>query len=328
MARKRSDYAMEELRFIDMHAHFLTAGYLDFLKKHNALMEDGFPLPPWTVEDHLRFMEEAHIDRSLLSLSSPQPWFADDREESAAVCRGINEEIAGIMQKYPHRFAFEAVLPLPDVDAAMDEAVYAMDTLGAKGIGFASNSRGLYLGSQELEPLMEELDKRQALCVIHPHRPEPIKEGIFSSGPVPMFEFLADTTRAVLNLISSGTILRYPHITWIVPHTGSFLPNIYDRFLGLSKILVSKGLMEPGDIPGSFGRLYYDLAGNPAPYLMKWLLTVTTPDHLVYGSDYPFPPVPMMMASQKGLVKLLESSEFHPFAQKICHDNAERLLHS
>ena len=86
--------------------------------------------------------------------------------------------------------------------------------------------------------------------------------------------------------------------------------------------------MEPGDIPGSFGRLYYDLAGNPAPYLMKWLLTVTTPDHLVYGSDYPFPPVPMMMASQKGLVKLLESSEFHPFAQKICHDNAERLLHS
>lgn len=317
---------MERLHFIDMHAHYLTRGYVDFLEKHNALLEDGFPLPQWSPEDHLRFMDEAHIDWSLLSLSSPQPYFADDREGSIAICRRTNEEIAAVVQQHPTRFGFEAVLPLPDVEAACAEAAHTMDELGARGIGLASNSRGLYLGSKELEPLMQELDKRHALCVIHPHRPEPIKEGLFSSGPVPLFEFLADTTRAVLNLIASGTLLRYPNITWVVPHNGSFLPNIYDRFLGLSKILVSKGLMEDMDIPGSFAKLYYDLAGNPAPYLMKWLLTITTPDHLLYGSDYPFPPVPMMLDSQQGLLKVLAEKELQSYAGQICYDNARKLL--
>ena len=85
--------------------------------------------------------------------------------------------------------------------------------------------------------MLEELNKRHAICNIHPHRSKPINENIFTTGPVPLFEFIANTTRAVLNLIGNDVILRYPNITWIIPHCGPFLPNIYE---------IKKG---PGGLP-------------------------------------------------------------------------------
>ena len=38
------------------------------------------------------------------------------------------------------------------------------------------------------------------------------------------------------------------------------------------------------------GRLHFDLAGFPIPRQLDALLTLTTLDHLHYGSDYPFTP--------------------------------------
>jgi hypothetical protein len=44
------------------------------------------------------------------------------------------------------------------------------------------------------------------------------------------------------------------------------------------------------DVLGDLGRLHYDLAGSPIPRQLDALLTLTTLDHLHYGSDYPFTP--------------------------------------
>lgn len=77
---------------------------------------------------------------------------------------------------------------------------------------------------------------------------------MFSAGPVPLFEFIVDTTRAVLNLIGNDVILRYPNITWIIPHCGSFLPNIYERFIGMSKILIPQKMMKAVNVEESFKR--------------------------------------------------------------------------
>lgn len=219
-----------------------------------------------------------------------------------------------------------ACLPLPNVNAAIEEAIYALDVLHADGIKLASNSRGQYLGSKELEPLMEELNKRNAVCNIHPHRPEPIKEGIFSSGPVPLFEFLADTTRAVLNLISNGVILRYPNIKWIIPHCGSFLPNIYNRYLGISKVLIPQGMMEDVDIKKCFEKVYFDLSGNPAPNLLRWLLTISSEDHILYGSDYPFTSAKQIETNFDMLENMLNEKDLKPYKSLILRDNALKLF--
>ena len=78
--------------------------------------------------------------------------------------------------------------PLPDVDAAVREAVYALDTLGADGIKLATNSRGQYLGDEALEPLMKVLDERHAVIIIHPHRPTPYADKILRENAGQLFE--------------------------------------------------------------------------------------------------------------------------------------------
>lgn len=314
------------MTILDVHAHFTTPDYLAFVEKHGATMEDGFPLPSWSADEHLELMDRLGIHWALLSLSSPQPHFEGAEKESVAACRALNESAAATKANHPGRFGFAACLPLPDVDAALDEAVYALDVLGADAVKLASNSRGLYLGDPALEPLMAELDRRHTVCTIHPHRPEPMNEDVFSAGPVPLFEFLADTTRAVLNLVSNGVVLRYPNITWVVPHCGSFLPNIYDRYLGISKILVPQGLMRDVDVAESFRRLYFDTCGNPAPHLLDWLLTVTEPSHVLYGSDFPFTPAPQVEKNLRDLSALLDRPDLAPHKEMILHQNAAALF--
>ena len=45
------------------------------------------------------------------------------------------------------------------------------------------------------------------------------------------------------------------------------------------------------------GRLHFDLAGFSVPRQLDALLTLTTLDHLHYGSDYPFTPEPVVAAA-------------------------------
>lgn len=311
---------------VDVHAHFTDDAYLEAMEAFGASMEDGFPLPTWNAQEHLALMDKRGIDWALLSVSSPHPFFQGHNEECIALCRGMNERMAQVKNEHPDRFGFQAVLPLPDVEASIAEARYAFDTLGANGIKLASNSRGLYLGGPELDPLMEVLNERGAVCTIHPHRPEPMKEGVFSAGPVPLFEFIADTTRAVLNLIANGVVVRYPEVTWVVPHCGSFLPNICDRFEGVVQLLAPKGLIQDIDVRESVDKLYFDLAGNPAPHLLGWLLTIANPKHVMYGSDFPFTPDFGVEYNLDKLLELLDCKDYQPMKQDILCNNAKELF--
>ena len=90
---------------IDLHSHAITEGYLEFVKAHGAVMDEGFPIPTWNVEKHLSFMDEAGIQTSVLTMPAPQPYFGDI-EASAAVCRRFNEECAALKTRYPGRFMF------------------------------------------------------------------------------------------------------------------------------------------------------------------------------------------------------------------------------
>ena len=102
-----------------------------------------------------------------------------------------------------------AALPLPDVDAAVREAVYALDTLGADGIKLATNSRGQYLGDEALEPLMKVLNERHAVIIIHPHRPTPYADKILRENAGRLFETEKDAGSDEM-LIRISEIEVYP----------------------------------------------------------------------------------------------------------------------
>jgi predicted TIM-barrel fold metal-dependent hydrolase len=273
---------------VDLHSHFLPPRYRASALAHGAGHPDGMPaLPEWDAAGALAMMDDVGIGTAMLSISSPGVSFLDSTEDRIELCRVVNEDGAATVAAAPDRFGLLATLPLPDVDAALSEIGRAFDVLGADGISLHTHYDGVYLGDARLDPVMAELDGRAALVTIHPVSPCGW-EGVAFGRPRPILEFLLDTTRAVVNLVLSGVVERYPAIEWVVPHAGAALPVLADR---VDRIAPMVGVeLAAVDVVASLGRLHYDLAGVPLPRALPALLALVGPDRLVYGSDYPFTP--------------------------------------
>ncbi len=308
---------------IDLHSHAITQGYLDYIKANGAEMDEGFPIPGWDVEKHIAFMDKAGIQTSVLTMPAPQPFFGD-AEASATVCRKYNEECAALKARYPGRFMFCAAPPLPDVLHALEEARYALEVLGADGIKLATNSYGQYLGDPALDTLMSYLNAQKAVVILHPHKPSAVNAQLIADVPLASYEYLAETSRAVLNMVAHNVLVRYPNLKVVVPHCGSFLPNALPRFRSLLPVMVKQGIMQPVDVDANLSRLYYDLAGAPTDDVLGALLTITTPDHILYGSDYPYVAEPVLISGKQALEGRLASHGLNP--QDIFTDNARRLF--
>jgi 6-methylsalicylate decarboxylase len=273
-------------RTIDVHAHYLPESYRTALLDNGHGQPDGFPrIPAWSAEEHVAVMDRLGIATSLLSISSPGVHLAD---EAAARdrAREVNEAGRRAVLDHPGRFGLFASLPLPDVDAAVAEIDYCCDRLDVDGFTLLTNIGGTYLGAPAFQPVFRELDRRRARLFIHPTSPACWAHTSLGR-PRPMLEFFFDTTRAVVDLVLSGTIAQHPGIEFIVPHAGATLPMVADRVNVFAGLLA----VDPAvDVLRDLGRLHFDLAGFPVPRQLDALLTLTTLEHLHYGSDYPFTP--------------------------------------
>ncbi|MDE6010971.1 MAG: amidohydrolase [Muribaculaceae bacterium] len=315
-----------KMKAIDVHSHIVTDEYLRYLAANDALMEDGYPLPSWNESAHLAFMDSVGIERSILTLSSPHPWFGNV-EESRKVIRSVNEKMAEAKRNNPDRFLWCATLPQPDIEASVDEAICALDTLGADGIKLATSVDGVYLGDPIYEPLMKVLDERGAVVILHPVKPNPLNETTFTGGPIFVYEYPAESTRAVLNMVAHNVMIRYPNIKVVVPHAGSFMPYAVPRLRGGYPLLLKQGLAETIDIDGNLAKLYYDLAGGPSAQAIKMLLTITTPDHIMFGTDYPFVPTPVLeKVAEKVKNEITQDVELCSFGEDILRENAIKLF--
>ena len=305
---------------IDVHSHIITPEFLSSLENEGRLMDEGFPLPKYNVESHLKWMDETGVQTSVLTLAAPQPTSAD-------VVRQTNEAAARIKKEHPGRFKFCAALPLPDVNAAISEAIYALDTLKADGIKLATNVGGQYLGAPELDTLFSVLNERRAVVILHPHRPEPVNRQVMQQTPLAMQEYLSETTRAVTNIISRNVLARYNHIKVVVPHCGAYLPLAIPRMKSLTPVMQANKMVGEIDYEANLRALYYDLAGAHSPEVIRMMLTITTPDHLLYGSDYPYV-APQVLTQSLARMKqyLSDETDLAPFREMILYQNANQIF--
>jgi len=305
---------------MDVHSHLITPEFASSLEKEGRLMDEGFPLPKYDVYNHLKWMDEAGVETSVLTLAAPQP-------TSAQTVRQTNEAAARIKKEHPERFMFCAALPLPDVSKAIEEAKYALDVLKADGIKLATNVDGQYLGAPELDTLFSVLNERKAVVILHPHRPEPVNKQVMQQTPLAMQEYLSETTRAVSNMISRNVLARYNNIKVIVPHCGAYLPLAIPRMKSLTPVMQTNKMVGEIDYEANLRTLYYDLAGAHSPEVIHMLLTITTPDHLLYGSDYPYV-APQVLTQSLARMKdyLSKEPDLAPFKEMILWKNAKWLF--
>jgi 6-methylsalicylate decarboxylase len=155
---------------IDTHVHPIPSWFRDLQP-----LAAGRETPTWNVSSHLEFMVEQGIKRSILCISTPQAnAFPGDKEKTIALARLLNEFNAELARIFPEWFSWLAVTPLPYVAESVREVKYALEELGAVGVGVLTNHEGFYPGDEKFDELWEYLQGKRSekeIVFIHPTDP-------------------------------------------------------------------------------------------------------------------------------------------------------------
>ena len=100
-------------------------------------------------------------------------------------------------------------------------------------------------------------------------------------------------------MLANGTLEKFPRLKIVVPHCGSFLPYMKQRAGAMFQMLAAMNLMEPVDFAASVGKLFFDTAGDPMPEQFDMLLKITSLDKIIFGTDYPYVPAPVVLRKKK-----------------------------
>ena len=257
---------------IDVHHHVVPPQYAD----------ESMPITPPDIDEQLQSMDRWHIQSALTSLT-PRV-VLKNLHRLRQVARDSNEFQARMVRDQPARLGAFALLPLPDVDGALEEIAYALDVLRLDGVGLFSSVADRYLGDAALDPVFDELHRRKAAVFIHPTHCEAPEHTRLAAPPF-VVEYVFDTTRAVVNLIYSGTLKRCRDIRFIVAHGGGTVPFLAQRIAMMEGHRGAKGVS--GVLP-SLRSLYYETASTTSRFALRSLQEFADPARILWGSDLPF----------------------------------------
>jgi predicted TIM-barrel fold metal-dependent hydrolase len=306
-------------RLIDVHHHFVPPFYLAD-NRERIIAAGGGRINPayltWSSEQAITAMDKQGVATAVLSLSAPGVWFGDP-QTAAQTARRVNEYAADLARNHPGRFGRFAAIPLPDTDGSLREIEYALGVLKADGIGLLTSYGDKWLGDAAYHPVFEELNRRKAVVFVHPTTPLCCRTLLPDVSPI-MVEIPQDTTRAVANLLFTGTFARFKDIHFIFTHAGGNMPMVLGRMHQYGpKDIAEKA---PNGIEYELKRLYYDIAGTayrPAIAALTSLVPIT---QILFGSDNPFVP---LAETAEGIMQLGFSADD---LERIRRGNALTLL--
>jgi predicted TIM-barrel fold metal-dependent hydrolase len=276
-------------RLVDTHHHFFPESYAKAWVEWQTKNKVPVSLQPgWSPARAIEVMDQGGVATSILSIAStPGTWFDTGAAEADRWARLCNDYGANMVRDYPGRFGLLATLPMLTIDSTLREIAHAFDTLKADGVGLQTNYGARYPGDPFYRPVWEELSRRKALVFFHPLAAQCcIPAGITASSSI--IEYPADTTRAALSLLVSGTLARYRDIRWLLSHAGGAVPMLAGRIRAFGERSKNDRSYAPNGIEYELQRLYYDTANGTHPAAFAALTTLVPDTQILYGSDYPY----------------------------------------
>jgi predicted TIM-barrel fold metal-dependent hydrolase len=290
---------------IDVHSHHYPDSYLDACRREDSgfthytrddgrliVLQDGGvalavpqPLPP--MAHRIEMMDAAGVDIQVLSVSAPNLYRFPEHIR-LPLTRDLNDEYSELAAASNGRLRVFVSLPLPAVDAALEELDRALALPHVAGVVVCSNIDRINLDDERFSPLWEELSRRRTTVFCHP-TVACCTEGLREYAMSLAMGFMADTMFAVGRLAYAGTFDRFPGIRWIFTHLGGTIPFVlprYDNYYRQFPECRENIERPPSEI---MRELYYDTVTMHAPAL-KCALETLGPEQLVFGSDYPHVP--------------------------------------
>lgn len=263
-------------------------------------------------------MDKAGVATSVVSVTAPAVSFTEP-EAAVRIARESNDWMAGLVRDHPGRFGFFALLPVQDIDGSLREMEYALDQLGAAGVGLLTSYGDKWLGHASFTPVMNELNRRKAVLYTHPTVANCCRNLLPDIAPT-VVEYGTDTSRTIVDLVFSGTAARCPDLRFIFSHGGGTLPYLTERLVQAPLINKALAPRVPNGVLHELKRFYYDTAWAAHPMALASLTRLVAVSQILFGSDFPYR---TGAATVQGLVDYGFSTAD---LKAITRDNSLRLL--
>ncbi|HWD01256.1 MAG TPA: amidohydrolase family protein [Amycolatopsis sp.] len=239
----------------------------------------------------LSWMDAHGVDMQVLSLAPPgtHPLNAAD---AVPLARDANDLAAATVAALPERFAALATLPLAAPAAAAAELNRAAD-LGLAGAMVYGRAGDRALDDPALDDVLTVAETRGLPIFIHPQIPSAAVRTNAYTGISPGADLALATYgwgwhlesgTAALRLMASGALDRHPALRLILGHWGELLLFWHQRADGVARAAhlersVTEYLRE---------NVWITASGMLDPAMLRHALSITTPDRIMFSTDYPF----------------------------------------
>jgi uncharacterized protein len=328
---------------IDGYAHISPPRYTEALQRefpgfYKQIL--GITPPLFDMEARFKVMDAFAPVAQVLTVGPVPPLehFADPAH-AVRLARLANDEMAELVARYPDRFvAAIALLPMNDVQAALDEADRAIKDLGFKGIYVHSNINGKPLDAPEFLPFFEKMAAYDLPIYIHPWRgndvPEYPVEEESKYAIASTFGWPYETTAAMTRIVFSGLFERFPDLKVVTHHAGGMV-SFYEQRIVQHYGQFHSSYHDYSDIssrlkkaPIDYYRLFYaDTAihGNTPALMLAY--SFWGPDRLVFAADMPLGDPAFGMRSYAETIGAIEAMGISAEdKRKILGGNVARLL--
>ena len=286
----------------------------EFLEKNRVLSD---------IDLRLRLMDRYPDVLQVLVPATPPLETLVSAADAPDLARLHNDEMAGLVEKYPDKFiAAVALLPQNNIDAAQKELDRVITQMGIRGILLHTNVNGESLDLPRFRPLYAQMAEYDLPIFIHPSNLEipcpPLSKDLpaayqnfFNEAVTQAIQWPADTTMAMIRLGISGIFNSYPAIKLVTHHCGGLAPFCQDRLI----------LRDTEDIHHFYGDTA--LIDTIGPLMCGY--SFFGADHLLFGTD-----TPLGRAHGYGIRKTIRAIEQMDIPaidkEKIFEGNALRLL--
>ncbi|MFT4210815.1 MAG: amidohydrolase family protein [Microbacterium sp.] len=305
---------------VDVHSHYNPPAFWSYYERLGAYEQEGTffarvprggSLDDPTLEARIETLDAAGVDVEVLSVSATQPYFRP-REMAVDAARYANDLYHEAVRSFPGRFEAFGCLPLPHVDESLQELARCYDELGFVGINLGCSVIGEPIDAPFMDPIWEELNRREAVVYLHPGSENAIGVGGGDFHLDADFGSPAELAICATRLVITGVTTRYPKIKFVLATLGGSLAFLAHR--------VDKGFWrfyrdryeELGGILSHLRRsFWYDTSVCEEPLAILAAKEAFGVDQLIFGSDAPRirPPLEALEYLQRSAY--LTESEVH-----------------
>jgi aminocarboxymuconate-semialdehyde decarboxylase len=320
----------------DMHCHYVPEQFFSFARSRPEFaitvkrregdaidldirgMHFGLNTTFFDMEKQVERMQRDGVERTILSLATPFIDYHLDAGLAVEAAAIFNDGLAAAIAPDRSRFGGWALLPMQDPEAAAQELRRCVRDHGYVGGHIASNVRGIYLNDSRFTPIFQAAVDLGVPLFVHPADPLG-KDRTRDYELTVVAGYLFDSTINILKMICSGFLDRWPTLKLVCSHGGSFSPALRARMQ--REVDTNPQLQRVLTKPvGEYLRQLYVDSICFEPAMLRYVTEVIPLEHIVLGSDAPFP------LGEPNPVTFVRNALPADQAERILTSNFERLI--